>query len=121
MRNLTPIAAMASLIVLAAVVDALFAVFHVHFSSAVFGLLVLLGLIVLRRRVDTPLARAAHGLLRWFPFFFVPASVGVMEYAGTLRNSLAGVVAALVLSTLLGIAVAAVVGSAVASRMVRKA
>lgn len=112
-RSVLPTLAMASLVALAALLDALFAALHVRFSSAVFGLLVLLALLAVRRGVDTPVARAAHGLLRWFPFFFVPACVGVMTYAGVLREAWAGITVALVGSTLLGIAVAATVGRAV--------
>ena len=108
---------MASMIVLAAVLDAAFKQFHIAFSSAVLGLIVLLCAIGLRRRVDTPLERAAHGLLRWFPLFFVPSTVGVIDYGSAIGRSWIGITAALVISTLLGIAVAAIVGAFVAQRV----
>ena len=84
------------------------------FSSAVLGMVALLGLVIARGRVDTPLERAAHLLLRWFPLFFVPACVGVMEYGAVIAHAWLGLAVALVGSTLLGIVAAASVGTLLA-------
>ncbi|MDQ2866011.1 MAG: CidA/LrgA family protein [Candidatus Eremiobacteraeota bacterium] len=88
----------------------------VSISTAVLGLLVLLALLVVRRRVDPSLERVAYGLLRWFPLFFVPSCVGAMQYASTLAKSWMAICVTLVVSTLLGLVVAAVVGAAIARR-----
>ncbi len=112
--------ALVGFVLFGAICDAFVAYAHLRFSSAVLGMLVLLALLAVRRRIDPPLERAAHLLLRWFALLFVPACVGVMQYGTLLAHAWLGVCVTLVLSTLIGIAVAAAVGTAV-HRRVRRA
>ncbi|MDE2480770.1 MAG: CidA/LrgA family protein [bacterium] len=111
--------ALAGFVAYAALCDGALAALHVRFSSAVFGMLVLLGIFALRRKVDAPIDRAAHALLRWFALLFVPACVGAMQYGTLLARSWLGVTVTLVLSTLIGVAVAAGVGTLVHRRVRR--
>jgi holin-like protein len=83
-------------------------------SLAVGGLLALLALLFLRRRVDPPIDLTSRWLLRWFPLFFVPAGVGVIRYLALIRVYWLGLAVALVLSVALAILVTALVGGAVA-------
>jgi len=52
-------------------------------------------------------APAARVLLRWMPLFFVPVGVGVLAYGELLLSHAAAVALALVLGTLLTLAVPA--------------
>ncbi len=89
---------------------------HVPFSAAVLGMVVLLAIFAMCRRVDVRVDRAAHALLRYLPLYFVPSSVGAMRYGALLRHSWLGIGLAVVISTLLGIWAAAAAGSMVAER-----
>jgi holin-like protein len=111
------VAVVGGFVVLAVACEMLLAALHVSFSSAVLGLLVLLGFLLVRRRIDTPVDGAAHVLLTWFPLLFVPSAVGVMAYANLLAHSWLGIVVALLVSTPLGVAVAATVGTQIARRL----
>lgn len=120
-RSLRIAIGLASFIAIAWGSDQLFARLHVHFSSAVFALLVVLGICFARRGVDVPLERGAHVLLRWFPLFFVPACVGVLHYTSLLSHVWLGLIVALVCSSVAGIVVAALVGTVVARAVGRTA
>lgn len=113
------LAGLAVLVALSWAVDRAFAAFHVHFSSAVCAMLVVLAICFTRRRTGTSLERGSHVLLRWFPLFFVPACVGVMRYGRLLAHGWAGLAAAMVLSSIAGIVVAVLVGNVVARRTER--
>lgn len=85
---------------------------HVPLAPAVFGLLLLLAVIAVMKRAapralkhDAPLETGARLLLRWFPLFFVPPAVGVVQSSAILRTAWAPMLAVLVASTLAGIAV----------------
>jgi putative effector of murein hydrolase LrgA (UPF0299 family) len=84
------------------------------------------GLLIVQRfeliRVDdieaTALGRTATGLLGHLSLLFVPAGVGIVQHGGTLLRNGVAIVLALVVSTVLSLAVTAIVFRAVA-RLVR--
>jgi putative effector of murein hydrolase LrgA (UPF0299 family) len=66
----------------------------------------------------TALGRTATGLLGHLSLLFVPAGVGIVQHGGTLLRNGVAIVLALVVSTVLSLAVTAIVFRAVA-RLVR--
>ena len=58
---------------------------------------------------DTALARAAGGLLVHLSLLFVPAAVGIVQQGGVLAANGLSIIVALVVSTVLALAVTAVV------------
>lgn len=118
-RAVRTAAGLAVLVALSWGLDRLFSFERIRFSSAVAAMLVVLAICFARGRAGASLERGAHVLLRWFPLFFVPACVGVMRYASLLANHWLGLAAAMVLSSIAGIAVAILVGTAVAKRTER--
>jgi putative effector of murein hydrolase LrgA (UPF0299 family) len=89
---------------------------HVPLAPAVLGLLLLLAVIAVVKRAapralkhDAPLETGARLLLRWFPLFFVPPAVGVVQSSAILRAAWAPMLVVLVASTFAGIAVTVVV------------
>jgi holin-like protein len=80
------------------------------FPGPVLGMLLLFLTLALRGGgVPKDLADAAHGILRHLSLLFLPAGVGVMLYWRTLSNSLAPIVVVLLVSTIVTIAVTALV------------
>lgn len=75
----------------------------------VVGLLLLLIGLILRRRPPTDLERTANGLLSHLSLLFVPAGVGVIVHLERIRADWLPIAVALVGSTVLTIAVTAVV------------
>jgi len=75
----------------------------------VLGLVLLLGLLALRRRIWPPLAETANGLLAHLTLLYVPAGVGLMVHLERLRAEWLPLLAALVGSTLATLAVTALV------------
>lgn len=73
----------------------------------VLGLVLLVLLLVGRGQAPGSLEDTATGLLQHLSLLFVPAGVGVMLHAGRIAAEWAALAAALVLSTLLTIAVTA--------------
>jgi putative effector of murein hydrolase LrgA (UPF0299 family) len=71
----------------------------------VVGMLVLFAGLVVRGRVPDGMERTARGLLGNLALLFVPASVGVMVHLHTLADAWLPITAAIVLGTLLTIAV----------------
>jgi holin-like protein len=63
--------------------------------------------LVLARRPSPNVDRAASGLLDHMPIFFIPAGVGVLVFAGHLREDWLAIVVSLVGSTLLALTVSA--------------
>jgi len=83
--------------------------------------LLIAGRFGLIRTVDveaTALGRTATGLLGHLSLLFVPAGVGIVQHGGTILRNGAALVIALVVSTVLSLAVTAFVFRAVA-RLVR--
>ena len=72
----------------------------------VVGMVVLFVLLQVRRAGDdATVVRAATGLLRHLQLLFVPAGVGVVVYLGTIRDQALPLLAGLVVSWALGLAV----------------
>ncbi|MGZ4454825.1 MAG: CidA/LrgA family protein [Nocardioides sp.] len=78
----------------------------VPLPGPVVGMVLLFVLLRVRRAGDdATVVRAADGLLRHLQLLFVPAGVGVVAYATTIRDHALPLVVALVVSWLLGLAV----------------
>ena len=75
----------------------------------VVGMALLFAALLVRGRVPETLGSAADGLAKHLSLLFVPAGVGVMMYARQLADEWVPITVALVVSTVLAIAVAAVV------------
>lgn len=73
----------------------------------VVGLVLLISAGMLRPALIDFLRPAATGLLGNLSLFFVPAGVGIVAHLGQLRDNVLGIGLALVLSTVLAIAAAA--------------
>ncbi|NIJ40901.1 holin-like protein [Parvibaculum indicum] len=77
--------------------------------GTVIGILILLAGLLATGRVPEPLRRVATFLLSHLNLFYVPAGVGLMGYIALLRRDLLPIAVALVVSTLLAMAVGALV------------
>jgi holin-like protein len=75
--------------------------------GAVPGMLVLYGLLLLRRRVGTGLAMTSRTLLAWLGLFFVPAGVGIVAHAESLRPFALEILLVMLVSTLLTLLITA--------------
>lgn len=70
----------------------------------VFGLVLLLALLIVRRGADPELRGTAQGLLKHLGLLFVPAGVGIVNELGVLRANALAIAIALPISTLLALA-----------------
>ncbi len=77
--------------------------------GSVIGLLLMLMLLIWRRGPDEPLKQTCHFLLRNMTVLFLPASVGLITQLSALRDNAATIGVAIVVSTLLGMGVTAVI------------
>ena len=77
--------------------------------GTVIGILILLAGLLVTGRVPEPLRRATAFLLAHLNLFYVPAGIGLMGYVALLRRDLLPIAVALVVSTLLAMAVGALV------------
>ena len=75
----------------------------------VLGAVFMLGFLTLRRRVPEHLGRTSHDLLANFSLLFVPAGTGIILHAARLEAEAVALLTALIGSTALTIAVAALV------------
>ena len=75
----------------------------------VLGAIFMFAFLVLRRRVPDNLAKTSYGLLANFSLLFVPAGAGIILHAARLEAEAVALVTALIGSTALTIAVAALV------------
>ena len=75
----------------------------------VIGMVLLLAALILRQGPSPALRDTAGGLLQHLSLLFVPAGTGVMLHFHRLGDEGLAIIAALVLSTFLGLAVAGVV------------
>ncbi len=88
--------------------------------GAVVGMVLFLGVLVVRRPEEGSGAmRAADGLLRYLPLFFVPAGAGIVLYLPTLAEQWLPVTGGLLLSWLVALVVPAVVATALRPRRER--
>ena len=97
--------------------EALHRVLHLPLPGPVLGMALLALLLLLRKREpDEALVKTSNGLLRWLGLLFVPAGAGVVANLGLLRAAWLPIVVALVVSTLLTIAVTALIMQALLKR-----
>ena len=82
----------------------------------VLGMLLLFAGLLARGGVPRPMADTAGGLLRNLSLLFVPAGVGVMAHLGRLSDEALPIAAALIVSTVLTIAVTAWIMAALLKR-----
>jgi len=75
----------------------------------VLGLALLLILFMLHKPIFTRVQPTAHGLLQHLSLLFVPAGVGIVGHVDRLGTEGLGILLALILSTLLAIAIGALV------------
>jgi putative effector of murein hydrolase LrgA (UPF0299 family) len=83
--------------------------FGLAIPGPVLGMLLLFALLVARARVLDTVRETAQGLLRYLALLFVPAGVGLMRHFDRIRSELVAVCAAVAVSTVLTIAVTALV------------
>ncbi|RJG02194.1 CidA/LrgA family protein [Noviherbaspirillum sedimenti] len=81
--------------------------FGLPIPGPVIGMLLLLLYLMVKQGAAEKLAPTAHGLLRHLSILFVPAGVGVMLHGQRIADEWLPIVAALVLSTVLGMVVTA--------------
>jgi holin-like protein len=86
----------------------------------VVGMALLFVTLVARGQVTQGLRDTASGLLRHLSLLFVPAGVGVMAHLGRLRHEWLPISISLVVSTLVTIAVTALVMRALLARRARR-
>lgn len=75
----------------------------------VLGTVLMLAFLILRRRVPDSLDRTSHDLLANFSLLFVPAGAGIILHVQRLEAEAVALLTALIVSTALTIAVAALV------------
>ena len=109
--------AFALLVGLQLVGEVLRQVLHLPLPGPLIGMFLLTVVLVLRgsagaageRAVPAPLAKAANGLIANMGLLFVPAGVGIIAELGLLRHAWLAILAGLVVSTVLGLAVTGLV------------
>jgi len=95
-------------------------VFALPVPGPVIGMLLLFAFVMTRPAAADSLEPTALELLRHLSLLFVPAGVGIMVSAQALRGEALAVVASLVVSTVAGIAVTALVTRALLRRQRRR-
>ena len=85
----------------------------------VVGMAMLFATLIVRGTASDDLRQTANGLLRHLSLLFVPAGVGVMAHLGRLTDEWWPIAVSLVVSTLVTIAVTAVVMRALLARRAR--
>ncbi|MGI4982842.1 MAG: CidA/LrgA family protein [Janthinobacterium lividum] len=93
--------------------------FHLPVPGAVVGMLLLLVSLLLRPATATVIEPACLQLLRNLSLLFIPAGVGIMASASTMRSDAVAIVVSVAVSTVLAIAVAALVTRALLRRQRR--
>lgn len=94
--------------------EAIARILPIPLPGPVFGMLILLCLFIAWRPFAEVLRPVAQGILANLSLLFVPAGVGVVGHMSTLGTQAVALVAAVVISTVLAIAVAAATFVAVA-------
>lgn len=82
---------------------------HWPLPGAVLGMLLLLCVSLLRRRMNPQLAETGSGLLSHLALLFVPAGVGLIEHGPLLRQQGWAILLVIVLSTLITMAATALI------------
>lgn len=86
----------------------------------VIGMVLFLCMLSAAPTVARDVEQVSRGLLNHLSLLFVPAGVGVMLFAGQLKSQLFAIALAIVVSTILSMAVAALVTAMLLSRLERK-
>ena len=94
--------------------------FGLSIPGPVLGMLLLFALLLARARLLEAVREPALGLLRHLSLLFVPAGVGLMRHFGRIRAELLAIGAAVVVSTVLTLAVTALVFQWVARALDRE-
>lgn len=110
-------AAFAILVGLQLVGEVLRRTLHLPLPGPLIGMFLLTVVLVARgsarapvkRAIPPPLLKAANGLIAHMGLLFVPAGVGIIAELGVLRREWLAIMAGLLVSTLLGLAVTALV------------
>ncbi len=108
------LAAISILLVFQLIGEVIALAFSLPVPGPVIGMALLFAALVLRRQIPGQLQHTAHSLLQHLSLLFVPAGTGVMLHTQRLTNEWLPIVASLLISTVLGLAVTAVVMSALA-------
>lgn len=87
----------------------------------VIGMVLMLALLIAMRKVPPDLGRVAEGLLGHLSLLFVPAAVGVMLHFHLIGSEWMAMSAAIIVSTLIGIAVTGIVMAAMLRRQQQRA
>lgn len=114
--NLT---ALAILLIFQCLGEGLAHLFGLTVPGPVIGMLLLLLSLLLYPRLADVVDRTAWGILQHLSLLFVPAGVGVMAAASQLQGDVTAILVALVVSTVLAIAVGALVTNWAMQRMQR--
>lgn len=114
------IAALATLLLFQLIGEALAQFSGLPIPGPVIGMLLLALLLGLRRHVPSTLGQVADTLLSHLSLLFVPAGVGVIQYLGRFADEWPAIIAALLLSTLLSIAMTALAMRAVLHYLKRR-
>jgi len=77
--------------------------------GGVIGLVLMLAILIWRGGPDQPLKHVSHALLQNMTVLFVPAGVGLMTQLPTLKQNALPIGIAIVVSTVLGMAVTAII------------
>lgn len=102
-------AGVAILLACQALGEYLAALSHIPVPGPVLGMALLALALAGMRRIPLGLAQVADGLLKAMPLFFIPAGVGVLVLSETLQSAWLPITVALLASTVLAIAVTALV------------
>ncbi len=81
----------------------------VPLPGGVIGLMLMLALLIWRGGPDQPLKDTSHFLLRNMTVLFIPASVGLITQLQALKQDAVGIGIAIIVSTVLGMAVTALI------------
>ncbi|PXW23654.1 CidA/LrgA family protein [Paraburkholderia caballeronis] len=95
-------------------------VFALPVPGPVIGMLLLFAFVMMRPAIADAIEPTALELLRHLSLLFVPAGVGIMVSAQAVRGEAFAVIASLVVSTTVGIAVTALVTRALLRRQRRR-
>ncbi|MBL8439228.1 MAG: CidA/LrgA family protein [Zoogloeaceae bacterium] len=82
---------------------------HLPVPGPVIGMVLLLAVLIVRSGPSAELRATSNGLLQHLSLLFVPAGTGVMLHMGRLGDEGVAILAALVISTVIGLAVAGLI------------
>ncbi|NJL06056.1 MAG: CidA/LrgA family protein [Chloroflexaceae bacterium] len=95
------IAALAALLVFQLIGEVLARTFALPIPGPVIGMLLLVGVLLVRGATPRSLQNTATGLLAHLSLLFIPAGVGVIVHLATLQRALLPLLATLLISTLI--------------------